>query len=180
MIESVGGEVCAGPVISRVLHHLTHLRKNEPVWQLVRQSDFGTGPKEEKPDDPETTHRLLGWMAVTPAGRLIPPDFFIAVRRAQYLATVDEVRKAVAYALVAAGYPLVAVTDEEFVLEVPESEVSPEYERRLSEVMNAAQRKLFGAPARTNGEPVIPSYVPPGVHDPVLDDLAAPDRWRPT
>jgi len=135
---------------SQLLHHIRYHRKNELVWRLVGVSR-PTRAGGEQLSDEEVATRLLWWTAVTPAGRVVGPDFFAATRRELYLATLDEVMKAVAYAVVSEGYPLVAVDQEHLVLEVPLGQASPDYEQRLSEVIQHAQEGLLGplaAPCR--------------------------------
>jgi hypothetical protein len=140
-----------------VLHDLETLDRARPVWELIERTppaELGAGGN--RPSADESATRLSWWMALTPAGRVIGPDAFVPVRREQYLAAADEVMKAVAYALIASGYALVAVTDDEFVLEVPEVDFASPAPclRRVEDVVSQAQRPLLGR-------------------------LAAPSRWRP-
>jgi hypothetical protein len=62
---------------------------------------------------------IFKYRAVTPAGRLTPKAASVAVRRHEVLLLEGEVMMAVAYTLAAAGYTLLGISDEEFLLELP-------------------------------------------------------------
>jgi hypothetical protein len=93
-----------------------------PAWGLIERSPGGKVLVEQAGGIAKTGQRhlialrLLPHTAVTPAGRVVGPDSCAVTRREPYLHAVDEVLKAVAYALVARGHPPAAVTGEGFVL----------------------------------------------------------------
>jgi hypothetical protein len=102
---------------------LLRKRAGSPLWQFIRRAQTEGSAAKCLVDD-EIVGKILGNWAWTPAGRLIGPAFWTDVRRRQIVFIADEVMKSVAYALVAHGFPLVAVTDSEFVLEMAENQAT--------------------------------------------------------
>jgi hypothetical protein len=108
---------------------------------LVRSllASAATGPA----DVAVTSQRILRQPDRSLGGRVIPPCSPLEVRRLQYLYALDEVRKAVAYALVAAGHELVAIEREQFLLHVPLAEANDQWMMGISKLAKEAARPLL-------------------------------------
>jgi len=100
---------------------------------------------------PEITVNDLGDIVrnrygVTRAGRPIPPGNASDVKRQQVLLAADEAMKAVAYALGAEGFSLVAVAGDQFVLEVDENRAAePGFTDQLEVLVAQSQVPILGS-----------------------------------
>ena len=122
---------------------LLQRREGSPVWKFirrVREEQTGAG----LPNDDEIVERVLKYPDCTEAGRIISPAFSAGVRHQQLLLLADEVMKAVAFALVADGFPLAAVSDNGFVLEVGEADVGQDLLERVTRLAVDAGRRILG------------------------------------
>lgn len=99
---------------------LADKRVGEPVWERLRSlAKDGTGREiVEKGKGGIAAYSLLINWPITLSGRVGRPGYCNQPRTTEYLDLADEVMKVVAFKLVSVGYELVAVVDNEFVLEV--------------------------------------------------------------
>lgn len=115
-----------------------HFRQRPgPVRSVLASA--ATGPA----DVAVTSQRILRQPDRSLGGRVIPPCSPLEVRRLQNLYALDEVRKAVAYALVAAGHELVAIEREQFLLHVPLAEANDQWMMEISQLAREAARPLL-------------------------------------
>ena len=114
-------------------------KRERPVWRFIRKAQ----QNNRQPRLPTRRDRKAGAQAPvrTPAGRVIGPAFMRQTRRQQVLLLADEVMRAIAYDLVASGLTLAAVVDNQFVLEIPESQATEGF---LEEVGQLARRRTQG------------------------------------
>jgi hypothetical protein len=146
VIASLADEKHLGHLDARILHHLQEPPTNQPVWNLIlRSRQINASSDGKRPSRKELVARLLQRVALTPAGRVVGPDRGAATGRQAYMGAADEFMKAVAYALVANGQQLAAITESQLVLEVPEAACSTGELQRLADVVQAAQEPLLGS-----------------------------------
>jgi hypothetical protein len=104
------------------------------------------GRGEDLPPDPDLAGRWLKRSALTLAGRVTPPAFCAAARRAECEYAVEEVRAAVAYELVASGHNLAAWFGDRFVLEVDKAKAAETgWAARTRAVVQAAGVRVLGS-----------------------------------
>lgn len=84
----------------------------------------------------------------TLAGRATPVLPHAQCRQQEYLLSVDEVRKRMLYNLVESQYCILAVTEREILLEMPEGANRQEEQQRLSELLRHAEGDLLRELAR--------------------------------
>lgn len=106
------------------------------LWTIIQSSTHGESWAQ-------VTERMMRYAAKTLAGRPTPVGHTAEVRRYQYLYAVDEVIKAMAYNVVAAGYRLMAVDDTSLVVEI-EARAARENEAVVVELAEEAARPLLG------------------------------------
>ena len=124
-------------------------REENPMWRFIRQ--LRRDRSAVVPRDDEIVARVLKHFTRTAAGRVIGPAFHSEMRRQQVLLASDEVMKAIAYTLVAKGFALAAVGDNQFVLEIPKSDATEEFLEQVARLAIEAERKILGrfvAPCR--------------------------------
>ena len=123
--------------------------KGEMVWQKLR-SLAKNGPYGDQiaqmAGGPETYDFFMTTNPVSITGRVGRPLYWTERKTAEYLQLADEVMKTVIYELVAAGFRLVAVAGDAFVLEVLDSEQAAS--SQVASIANATARKLLGGVAR--------------------------------
>jgi len=110
-------------------------RQPRAVWGLLQHA----GPLPA-----DVADRILRHSAFTLAGRVTPWAYPAEVRRFECLYAADEVMKAVAYALVAADYRLVALAEDTFVLEMPMATVTEETQCQIQELVAGETVPLVG------------------------------------
>ena len=118
-------------------------RPDSPVWKYIRKARQNHAAAT-LPDDDKIVEQVLKHHVRTPAGRVIGPDFHTAVRRQQILLLTDEVLKAVAYVLASKGLTLAAVADNQFALEISESQVTAGFLEQVKRLVLDAERRLLG------------------------------------
>jgi hypothetical protein len=94
---------------------------------------------------PDRARELLWRRGLSLGGRLTDRTYCAQARAQEYLFAIDEVVKAVAYALVAAGLKLVAAAGTEFVLEAPEEQATETVAAQVAERARRAQAPYLGA-----------------------------------
>jgi hypothetical protein len=124
-------------------NELLNERKANRLWQFVRNSHEKARGRDF-PSDDEIKERVLKYRLATLAGRLIPPLPAASARRRQWMMTMDEVIKAVVYALVGDGFCLIAAAGEDFVLEVPEWQATDEIQNQIEDRAYIAQQNGLG------------------------------------
>jgi hypothetical protein len=127
----------------RIRKELADPAKRGKLARALRraESDGGGSPASGG----NLAQRWLRRAGVTLGGHVIAPGYCAQTRRCEYEASVEEVRTLVAYELSAAGYPLVALFDEKFVVELPEAAARRRTQvARVGWVACTAARKLLG------------------------------------
>lgn len=127
-------------------------REGRPLWKLLSSAGYVDGGPEE------IAQRILFRTTRSLGGRVTPRAYPLETRRWEYLFAVDEVLKAVVYALVAAGYRLVALAEEGFVLEVAESAVPEDQMERIGRLADQAARKFLGHLSPPCSVQVVPAW----------------------
>lgn len=122
---------------------LLRKRKKRPVWRFIQRTRQNHSASD-LPTDDQIIEKVMQRCAKTPAGRVVGPAFYTEARRQEMRLAADEVMKSVVYTVVAAGLPLAAVVDNEFVLEVREAEATDGLMHRVRELVIAAGRKVLG------------------------------------
>jgi len=117
---------------------LTARRVKSRLWRFIGQVKSSDDPPEVLAD------RILFSAARTLAGRVTPRGWPLETRRLQYLSAVDEVRKSVSYAIVAAGFQLVTLEDDGFVIEVEQSDTTDGDLELIGQVVDSGAKKILG------------------------------------
>lgn len=119
-------------------------RRGQPVWAVLRTLGRTERDREllasESPG-PEAMELLRGW-PTTFAGRVDRAVICTQTRAAEFLTYADEIRQSVAYEIVANGWKLSAVIDDEFIIEVPTE--SNDVAESLTAVVERAIRPELG------------------------------------
>jgi hypothetical protein len=89
---------------------------------------------------PEACSLLLK-RPVASTGGVGRPDYCTHARGAEYTLLTDQVLKTVLFAVVATGYDVLGVDGEEFIVELPESEVGSGKE--IAQVANKAAERVL-------------------------------------
>ena len=119
--------------------------RGKPVWrklQSLAKSDIGRKIAKGQEGGPEAYGLLLNW-PVTFSGRVGHPGYCNQSRFTEPQELADEIRKVGVYRLAAAGFHLVGVAGDEFVLEIPESQVN--LATKVEAIANSAAEKHLGA-----------------------------------
>ena len=122
---------------------LLHEEKRSRVWQFIRRARQASSATDFPTDD-EIVDRVPKRYGRTVAGRVVGPAYCADVRCQEVLLLADEVMKSIAYALVAAGYPLAAIHEHQFLLEIPEVDATPDMLQQLARLAMDAEQKLLG------------------------------------
>lgn len=117
---------------NKVRRELAEICRDDAVRDVLQEHDPGSA-----------YDKLLTVRSVTPTGRVTRPVYCTEERSAMYLELADDVRRRVLYELVAAGFKLVAVTGDEFVLETEDPRSLAADVARLAE--SAAESLLSDA-----------------------------------
>lgn len=127
-----------GPTL---LNQLRGRRWRMPVMNQYRQRGSESAPAPHPPFQ-KSRQELIESRAITLAGRVTRRMKSTAVRRQEVLMAVDEVMLAVAHDLRAAGYALMGVAKDEFLLEVPLGPDEAIIDRIATTAQQASRRLL--------------------------------------
>lgn len=118
-----------GPTL---LKDLQHRRHRKPVMQQLRSASTQRGRQE-----------IYQYRSLTLGGRVTARAASASVRRQEVLMAAEEVMVAVAHDLVAAGYRLLGLAGNEFVLEISGDKASEHCREKIASVVHEASRRIL-------------------------------------
>lgn len=110
----------------------------------VCRDEYWRGRFDGGRGNPELYREFFGQQVVSPMGRVQKGVYFTRARAAVHVGLADDVLKSVLFELVAAGYDLVAFDGDEFVIQVPASDISEALLGRIRSTAERASGRILG------------------------------------
>lgn len=129
---------------ARVLRDIVRGKRSRPVKNLVGDqvaSSDAPGPSNQPKVGPELLRVLEPGMGGRVTSRWYPAE----VRRQAWAFLVDDVIKLIAYVLTTHAFHLIALVDQEFVVEVPSERANDATIRQIESLCRQAAGELLGA-----------------------------------